>query len=107
MTFIYSPNLLTQDNDSENYNQEKYSEVGINATSFINKFVSLNDNDASIGDYLISYKYHFGSKAVWLGLRGSFSQVDEDTDGNGTRRTNNNSFDIRLGYEWNKKINKR
>ena len=110
LTIIFSPNLLAQDNDGENHGNhdgEKYSEIGINATSFINEFISLNSNDATIGDYMISYKYHFGSKALRLGLGGSFSQVDEDTDGNGTRTTNNNDFDIRLGYEWNSRITKR
>lgn len=110
LTFIFAQNLMAQDNDGENHgdhDDEKYSEVGINATSFINEFISLNSNDAAIGDYMISYKYHFGSKALRLGLGGSFSQVDEDTDGNGTRTTNNNTFDIRLGYEWNKRITKR
>ncbi len=110
LTFIFSQNLLAQDHDGENHgdhDREKFSEIGINATSFINEFISLNSNDASIGDYMISYKYHFGSKALRLGIGGNFSQADEDTDGNGTRTTNNNSFDIRLGYEWNKKITKR
>lgn len=105
LLFILSQNLLAQ--DQQDLLQEKYSEVGINATSFINEFVSLNSNDAAVGDYMISYKYHFGGKAFRLGLGGNFSQIDEDTDGNGTRTTNNNSFDLRLGYEWNKKITKR
>ena len=56
---------------------------------------------------MITYKYHYGSKAFRLGLGGNFSQIDEDTDGNGNRTTNNNRFDIRLGYEWNKQITKR
>jgi len=110
LTFIFSQSLFAQDFDSENHedhNQEKYSEVGINATSFINEFISLNSNDAAIGDYMITYKYHFGSKALRFGLGGSFSQVDEDTDGNGTRTINNNQFDLRIGYEWNKRITKR
>lgn len=107
---IFSQTDLSHDDDSVSHaehNQEKYSEVGINATSFINEFISLNSNDAAIGDYMITYKYHFGSKALRFGLGGNFSQVDEDTDGNGTRNTNSNSFDIRLGYEWNKKITNR
>jgi len=107
---IFSPTIFSQDNDSDSYgeqDQEKYSEVGINATSFINEFISLNSNDAAIGDYMITYKYHFGSKALRLGLGGSFTQIDEDTDGNGTRTTNNNQLDIRVGYEWNKRITKR
>ena len=107
LIFIFSQNLLAQDNDVENHGDhhgEKYSEVGINATSFVNEFISINSNDAAIGDYMIAYKYHFGSKALRLGLGGSFSQADEDTDGNGTRTTNDNSLDIRIGYEWNKKI---
>lgn len=106
---IFSQNIFSQeggDSHSENAH-EKYSEVGINATSFINEFVSLNSNDAAIGDYMITYKYHYGSKAFRLGLGGNFSQMDEDTDGNGTRTTNNNQFDIRVGYEWNKKITPR
>ncbi|MFK7774483.1 MAG: hypothetical protein AB8F94_20235 [Saprospiraceae bacterium] len=107
---IFSQDTFSKDDDSETQGEhphEKYSEVGINATSFINEFVSLNSNDAAIGDYMITYKYHFGSKAFRLGLGGNFSQMDEDTDGNGTRNTNSNSFDIRIGYEWNKKITKR
>ncbi len=107
LTFIFSQNLLAQDHDGENQEGEKFSEVGINATSFVNEFISLNSNDASIGDYMISYKYHFGSKALRFGLGGSFSQADEDTDGNGTRTTNNNSLDLRVGYEWNKRITKK
>ncbi len=110
LTLIFSPAILAQDIAGENHedhNQEKYSEVGINATSFINEFISLNSNDASIGDYMVSYKYHFGGKALRFGLGGSFSQIDEDTDGNGNRTTNNNRFDLRFGYEWNKKITER
>jgi hypothetical protein len=107
---IFSLNIFSQDDDSDSHgehDQEKYSEVGLNATSFINEVISLNSNDATIGDYMITYKYHFGGKALRLGLGGNFSQIDEDTDGNGNRTTNNNSFDIRIGYEWNKKITKR
>jgi len=108
LTFIFSQNLFAQDYGDENHSsQEKFSEVGINATSFINEFISLNSNDASIGDYMISYKYHFGSKALRFGLGGKFNKVDEDTDGNGTRVTNNNQFDLRVGYEWKKRITRR
>lgn len=106
---IFSQDDSSHDNDESHSEQthEKYSEVGINATSFINEFISLNSNDAAICNYMITYKYHYGSKAFRLGIGGNFNQMDEDTDGNGTRTTNNNSFDIRVGYEWNKKITKR
>ena len=110
LTLIFTQNIFAQDNDNESHGEhdhEKYSEVGINATSFINEFISLNSNNASIGDYMISYKYHFGSKALRFGLGGEFSSTDEDTGGNGTRTTKNNSFDFRMGYEWNKKVSKR
>ena len=87
--------------------KEKFSEFGINATGFVNEFISLNSNDSDIGDYMITYKYHVGKLAFRTGLGGRFSQIDDETEGGGNRTTKDNKFDMRVGLEMKKRITKR
>lgn len=104
-TFFFSQNLYAQDGDM--MKKETYHELGINVTTFINEFVSLNNNDADLGDYMVTYKYHFGQTALRFGLGGRLTQLNEDNVGGATRKTNNSQFDIRVGYEWKKPITKK
>lgn len=94
--------ILSQDEDM--MEKSTYSEFGVNATSFINEFLSLNNNDADLGDYMIVYKYHMGDKAFRAGLGGNFSQLNEDVDGGGSRESKNNNIQFRIGYEYKKPI---
>jgi len=87
--------------------KEKFSEFGLNVTSFVNEFISLNSNDSDIGDYMVTYKYHLGKSALRIGLGGQFRQVDDETEGGGGRVTKDNSFDFRIGYEVKTKITPR
>ena len=103
---VFSPqSLLAQ--DEEMVTKEKFSEFGINATGFINEFISLNSNDSDLGDYMITYKYHVGKTAWRFGLGGKFSQINDDTEGGGNRETKDNALDFRVGFEVKKKISKR
>jgi len=105
-TLIFNSNTaFGQDEDS--ILNEKYSEFGINVTSFVNEFISLNNNNSDVGKYMVTYKYHFGKKAFRLGLGGRFSQMDDETEGGGNRSTKHNVFDIRVGYEIKNKISSR
>jgi len=92
--------LFAQD-DSDIY---KKNEVGINATSFIKNFLSLNASDVDEGNYMLTYKRHNGNKALRLGLGGRFSQVTEDIEGGGKLTTKDNLAAIRIGYELKKRV---
>lgn len=112
LTFIISTDLRSQsDSDDDDIipidemvSKERFSEFGINATTFINEFISLNSNDADLGNYMLTYKYHLGNQAIRAGFGGRYSQSDEDTDGNGNRVALDNSIHGRVGYELNKSI---
>jgi len=104
--FCFSNILVAQDDNSDSMKKQRFHEFGINVTTFINQFASLNNNDADLGDYMITYKYHMGKNAIRFGLGGQFSQIDEPAGG-GNRVTKANNFDVRLGYEWNKFITKK
>ncbi len=103
LLFCFSHLSVAQTDEEEN---ERFHEIGINVTTFINEFISLNNNDADLGDYMMTYKYHMGRNAIRFGLGGRFSQIDEPVGG-GNRVTKENKFDVRLGYEWNQSISKK
>lgn len=91
---------------TESTEKLKFHEFGINVTTFINELVSLNNNEADLGNYMITYKYHMGHNALRFGIGGQFQKLDEPVGG-GNRVSKNNKFDLRLGYEWNKPISKK
>ncbi|MFT6322290.1 MAG: hypothetical protein ACJAT4_003226 [Granulosicoccus sp.] len=69
---IFSQNIFSQDNDSDSqgeHDQGKYSEVGLNATSFINEFISLNSNDATLLINIILVARHFGLDWAEISVR--------------------------------------
>lgn len=103
---FFGISIASNAQDNEMLDNGNYHELGINATSFINEFISLNNNSADLGDYMITYKYHFGAKALRFGLGGQFSQLNEDVGG-GDRDSKSNILEFRIGYEWNKQITKR
>ena len=86
----------------------KKHEIGINATSFIKEFLSLNSSDVDEGNYMLTYKKHNPNNTAFrLGLGGRISQVNETLEGGGKLETKNNLLALRVGYEWNKTISKR
>lgn len=106
LLFTLTNILNAQTSQKDQPGKQKFHELGINVTTFINEFVSLNNNDADLGNYMVTYKYHIGKNAFRFGLGGRFSQLDEPVGG-GNRVTKENKFDLRAGYEWNKPISKR
>ena len=103
---FFSSTLFAQDNDAPT--KARYHEIGINATTFINKFISLNGNDVDLGDYMLTYKYHIGNKALRLGVGGQFSNFSEQlSNGGGNRDSKKMEFNFRVGYEWNKQVSKK
>ena len=103
---FFSNTLFAQDDEVSE--KIKYHELGINATTFINEFISLNNNDVDLGDYMVTYKYHFGNKAIRFGLGGLFNNFSETLNGGGGNRDSKKvNFNFRAGYEWSKQISKR
>ena len=102
ITFI-SISLLAQDDSNKSLTHE----IGINATSFIKNFFSLNSSDVDEGDYMLTYKKHNANRAFRLGLGGRFSQVNEDIDGGGKLTTKDNFIALRVGYEWKNSISQK
>jgi len=101
IAIIFASSIYAQDEKPKN------NELGINATSFIKEFFSLNSADVDEGPYMITYKKHKGNNAFRLGLGGQFSQLNEDIDGGGKLTTKDNFVALRVGYEWTKSVAKR
>ena len=104
--FCFSNNLVAQIGETESTQKQKFHEFGINVTTFINEFISLNNNEADLGDYMVTYKYHMGKNALRFGIGGKFRKLDEPVGG-GNRISKENKIDLRAGYEWNKPITKK
>lgn len=71
---------------SDSVKVEKFThEVGLNVTSFISQFVSLNSNIIPEGQYLFTYKNNLnsnkGNKFFRLGAGIAFSALKNDEDG--------------------------
>ncbi len=114
LTLLLFSNTLIGQNDSDvtpiegdNNSMERFHELGINATGFINEFISLNSNDSDVGNYMITYKYHIGKNALRFGVGGRYSQLDEGINGSGNRNTSDQAISVRAGYEWYTNITKR
>ena len=95
--------LFAQDDSERNSTHE----LGVNATSFVKNFLSLNAADVDEGDYVLTYKKHQQNRALRIGLGGRFSQVNEDLEGGGKLTTKDNFAALRVGYEWNKSVAQR
>ena len=84
------------------------TQLGVNATQFINTFLSFNENNAPTGAYLFSLKFLQDNKGFRLGTGFGFSKTTAEVDANQEDRTNkNNFFNLRAGYEWQIPITKR
>ena len=92
--------LKAQTETSQNFNKE----FGINATNFINLFLSFNDNFVGTNNYLLTdKKFKDDGKVLRLGgsIRGN-SFVDDPDDDNSNfdkRTTNLFDLDFRVGSE--------
>ena len=92
---------------SNNTNVKKH-EIGINATSFIKEFLSLNTSDVDEGAYMVTYKkLNENNTAFRLGLGGQISQMNENLEGGGKLETKDNLAALRVGFEWQKNISSR
>lgn len=102
-TTLLTISLFAQDDMEKN----KSHEIGVNATSFIKNFLSLNASDVDEGNYVLTYKKHKGNSALRIGLGGKFSQVNEDIEGGGKLTTKDNFAALRIGYEWKKSVSQK
>ncbi len=77
-------------------------EIGINATSFINTFLSFNDVTSGSGNYLFSLKkLDAQQKGMRLGLNLDFNNDKTDLNNvEGTRINDLAAVSMRLGKEW-------
>lgn len=82
---------------TENENQGKRFEVGVNASSFVKNFISLNNSEASINPYVFHFKVLNNNKGlrVHFGFNSSFFQIDN----NSFRETNTILGKLKIGYE--------
>ncbi|MGV3598336.1 MAG: outer membrane beta-barrel protein [Bacteroidota bacterium] len=83
-------------------------QIGVNATLFIKQFLSFNDNVFNSSPYSLTYKYIDQNEGWRIGLGGS-NTSSKSNPNNGTNITSNTNINIdaRLGYEWQKKLDKR
>ncbi|MDL5049007.1 hypothetical protein QQ054_23625 [Oscillatoria amoena NRMC-F 0135] len=83
-------------------------QIGVNATLFIKQFLSFNNTIAGSSPFLVTYKYIESNQGWRIGVGGS----------NATTKNNSNTIfgassnsslliDTRLGYEWQKGLDKR
>lgn len=94
---------------AKNYNDKTsvVHELGLNATFFINTFVSFNTvNPTVVSPYAFTYKYRKGRGAFRFGIGGAYRQEKDDDPGD-TFKTTNGLVDVRVGGEFNTPIGKR
>ena len=104
--FCFSISVSAQDSTSV---YKVRHEVGVNATGFINSFLSFNDRTGATGAYFLTYrKYRPDQKTLRLGLNVDFDNsrrqpVDPDDEVTSTLL----SFNVRVGWENQSLISKR
>ena len=103
ITTFLSISIFAQ-SDEEKINSH---ELGVNATSFIKNFFSLNAADVDEGDYMLTYKKHKNNGALRFGIGGKFSQLNQDIEGGGKLTTKDNFAALRVGYEWKKRVSQK
>lgn len=88
-----------------------HNELGIDATGFIMRFLPFAQNDFYEPTYYLTYRRHFESGNIRVGIGGDFSRRDVKNYNN-TTDTNKylsltHSIDTRLGWEFVNEISKR
>lgn len=90
---------FTQNDTDEN--PFRKNEIGLNATSFVNSVVSLNDNDLPVGNYLLNYRRYIKPQFAWrMGM-----DARQGTSSNPNFfESSSADFGLRLGFQWIKDI---
>ena len=83
-----------------------YSELGLNATAFVNQYLDFgNDDDDFMSPFVLTYDQFFGGFGARIGLglfTSSANQVPDDDNGNTSLRVTTANFNGRLGA-WKQK----
>lgn len=87
--------------------QKPTHQIGVNASLFIKQFLSFNNTIAGISPHLVTYKYIEDNQGWRIGLGGNNTKTKNNTNSpTGLSSNSNMTIDTRLGYEWQKGLDK-
>jgi hypothetical protein len=83
-------------------------QIGVNASLFIKQFLSFNETSTTLSPYMLTYKYIEDNQGWRIGA-GAFNTNTKTNTNSLSGLTSNTTLtiDTRLGYEWQKGLDKR